>query len=128
MKFCSIHEWDYLQLSECSDAPNSVTREDADRLLSAARAAARRLKFGGEGSESVLVDGRHRLRAGQVVGVVVTSDVALEILPKIDRSDARLTRESLVRMLARTLDLPIADGALTQLGLQRYDLLEIVIR
>jgi 5-methylcytosine-specific restriction enzyme subunit McrC len=68
------------------------------------------------------------LRAQQVVGVLAAPDISLEILPKIDGLEQDGTRINLVRMLARTLDLKIADGALTPVGWQRHDMLEILIR
>ena len=124
-----IREWEYLPIAkeDFGDAA-SVTRAQADRLISVARSASDHIGLGGEDAGRVLTDGRNRLRAGQVVGLIATRDVTLEILPKIDGNDAGRTRENLVRMLSKTLDLPIAGGALTNLGVQRYDLLEIIIR
>ena len=69
-----------------------------------------------------------RLRAQQVVGILAAPGVSLEILPKIDGLEQDGTRINLVHMLARTLDLKIADGALTAVGWQRHDILEILIR
>jgi 5-methylcytosine-specific restriction enzyme subunit McrC len=73
------------------------------------------------------------LRAAQVVGVVVADGCSLEILPKIDfpkeegePSFGRIRRR-LVHMLAVVLDLEIAAGAMTDLGWQRENLLEILI-
>lgn len=123
-----IREWEYLSISKEGDGA-AVTREQADGLLRVARSASDQLRLGGEeAGGGVLTDGRNRLRAAQVVGLLATRDVTLEILPKIDGNDAGRTRENLVRMLAKALDLPISDGVLSHLGVQRYDLLEILIR
>lgn len=125
----SIREWEYLSIArEGSGDSKSVTRAQADLLLGVARGASDHLGLGGKDAGRVLTDGRNRLRAGQVVWLIATRDVTLEILPKIDGNDAGRTRENLVRMLSKTLNLPIADGVITNLGSQRYDLLEILIR
>lgn len=117
-----LREWEYLRII---DEPGDigVTRTQADHLLSVAR----RTDMGGADGEKVLVDAGRRLRAQQVVGVVVADDVSLEILPKIDVDDAS-ARISLVQMLAAVYDLDIAAGPLTKLGWQSRDLLEILIR
>ncbi len=123
----SIREWEYLDVSDVG-ADSAVTRAQADRLLAVARVAQASLRPGGSESERILVDGRKRLRAQQVVGVLTVPGVFLEILPKIDGLDEGATRANLVHMLARIFTLKIADGALAPLGWQRQDLLEILIR
>ena len=71
---------------------------------------------------------RPGLRAGQVVGVLSVPGASLEILPKIDgRSDAAV-RNSLTRMLAVALGLPVTGGTPSSMGSQREDLLEILVR
>jgi 5-methylcytosine-specific restriction enzyme subunit McrC len=102
----------------------AIPRHAADSLLAVARAS----RIGGSEGESILVDGRRRLRAQQVVGVLAARDATLEILPKIDGLDAGATRQNLIHMLARIYELHIADGALTELGSQQHDLLEVLIR
>jgi 5-methylcytosine-specific restriction enzyme subunit McrC len=69
-----------------------------------------------------------------VVGVIVANDCALEILPKIDfpgANNAEQTvgriRKQLIHMLAAALNIEIAHGAVTDLGWQRENLLEILI-
>jgi 5-methylcytosine-specific restriction enzyme subunit McrC len=86
--------------------------------------------LGGEGGARILQHGRHSLRAAQVVGIIAARDCTLEILPKIDglEGDDARTRRNLVHMLAAALDLEIAPGALTDVGWQRENLLEILIR
>ena len=101
----------------------------ADRIAAVARAS----PLGGEGGARILSHGRKEIRAGQVVGVIA-ADGALEILPKIDfpgesdpkRATGRI-RKQLVHMLAVALSMDIASGAVTDLGWQRENLLEILI-
>jgi 5-methylcytosine-specific restriction enzyme subunit McrC len=121
----SVREWDCLHIGQGAD---NVSRLEATRLMAVARRAQRALRIGGGDHDFILSDRGHLLRAGQVVGVVAASGVTLEILPKIDGLDEGATRLNLVRMLARTINLSIADGALTKLGHQHFDLLEVLIR
>ena len=123
----SIREWEALSISE-SGGDNVVTRRQADQLLAAARHAQASLQLGGAETSRILVDGVRQLRAQQVVGVVAAPNIALEILPKIDGLEEDATRNNLIRMLARTLDLKIAHGALASLDWQRKSLLELLIR
>lgn len=125
----SVREWEYLPVS-ADGSETGLSRAEADQLLLVAQAAQSTLNLGGEDVESILVNGVSRIRAQQVVGILVAPGVALEILPKIDglETDDRQTRVNLVRMLARTHNLSIAEGALTSLGRQEHDLLEILIR
>lgn len=119
----SVLEWGYLDVRENAEA-GAVTRAHADALVSTARAA----RIGGDDGEAILVNGHKRLRAQQVVGVLATPGVTLEILPKIDGLTSEGIRRNLVRMLARVFDLNVSSGALADLGWQRHDLLEILIR
>ena len=125
MTNCCIREWEYLPITDLGGGQDTISRAQADRLLSVARLASRRLNLGA--GEHILFDGHTCLRAGQVVGLIVAGGVTLEILPKIDEKSVGRTRENLVRMLARSLNLPIADGELSQLGTQAHDLLEVLI-
>jgi 5-methylcytosine-specific restriction enzyme subunit McrC len=110
--------------------------EDCIPLWAAGRIAnvARQSPLGGEGGASILSYGRKDIRAGQVVGVIAAEGCALEILPKIDfpgdagaeQSVGRI-RKQLVHMLAVALNINIASGAITELGWQRENLLEILI-
>jgi 5-methylcytosine-specific restriction enzyme subunit McrC len=119
----SILEWSYLDVCDDTGA-EGITRANADALIDTARAS----RIGGEEGEAVLVNGHRRLRAQQVVGVVAAPGVTLEILPKIDGLTTEGIRRNLVRMLARVFDLKVASGSLADLGWQRHDLLEILIR
>ena len=121
----SVREWDCLHIGH---GTHNLPRLEATRLMAVARRAQRVLRIGGEDGDSILIDRGHLLRARQVVGVIAASGVTLEILPKIDGLDDGAARLNLVRMLARTINLSIADGALTKLGHQHFDLLEILIR
>ncbi len=120
---CSITEWGYLDVAE-DGRPGTIPRGAADALIAAVRDAG----FGEDRTEHVLIDGRRRIRAQQVVGIVSAPHVQLEILPKIDGLDQGATRRFLVHMLARVYDLDVNAGRMAQLGWQHLDLLEIVIR
>lgn len=119
----SVREWDYIPIEE--PGPGSFSRTAADRVVECAAA----VRSAGLDGERILINHPKKLRAQQVVGVIAADDVTLEILPKIDgnESDAA-ARRSLVHMLAVVLDLDIVEGGLTDLGWQRDDLLEILIR
>jgi 5-methylcytosine-specific restriction enzyme subunit McrC len=119
----SLREWDYLAVAESGDE-DVIPRFAAVSLLASARA----VSIGGADGEGILVDGYHRLRAKQVVGVLVSRFATLEILPKIDGLDDGNTRRRLIHMLAQVFDLDVASGAITDLGWQQHDLLEILIR
>ncbi|WP_129777468.1 McrC family protein [Peristeroidobacter soli] len=99
----------------------------ADRL----GAVARRSGFGGEEGARVLTLGRTEARAAQVVGVIAAPGCALEILPKIDvggpGEEAGRIRRQLVHMLAVAWNLPVDAGAMTALGWQRDNPLEVLI-
>ena len=75
-----------------------------------------------------MVNGHKRLRAQQVVGVLASPLATLEILPKIDGLESEGVRRNLIHMLARVFDLDVDSGAMVDLGWQRNDLLEILIR
>jgi 5-methylcytosine-specific restriction enzyme subunit McrC len=121
----SVREWEDLQIG---DGPEAVSRMAASRLIAIARKAQKTLRVGGSEGEAVLIDRGHALRAAQVVGVLTAPGISLEILPKIDGLDDGATRLNLVRMLACTIGLNIAEGALAELGHQHFDLLEMLIR
>jgi 5-methylcytosine-specific restriction enzyme subunit McrC len=123
----AIHEWDDLFVTRDGEG-QTVTRSQAKRLMAVAQAAQASLRLGGSEAERILVDYGKRLHAQQVVGVLVAPDVSLEVLPKIDPLEPDGTRINLIRMLARTLDLKIAGGALMPVGWQSRDILEILIR
>ena len=115
----TCREWEELPVGA-----GRLTEHDATRLQRAAEGAARRL---GAPETAVLARTATGLKAGQIVGVLVTPGPTLEILPKLDGRDAEV-RAALVRMLAVARGLPVAAGEITALATQRHDLLEIVIR
>jgi 5-methylcytosine-specific restriction enzyme subunit McrC len=119
----SVREWEYLKVAE-GGGDDAISRVAADSLIATARA----LRIGGEDGETILVNGHKRLRAQQIVGVLASPSVTLEILPKIDGLDTGATRHRLVQMLARVFDLDIASGSMADLGWQQHDLLEVLIR
>lgn len=121
----TVKEWGYVPVEPASAGPQGLIRPLADRLLKVARHA----KIGGDEGEQILVDGSTKLRARQVVGVLVAKGVTLEILPKIEGAhDDQAVRQSLVHMLGVVLDLDISAGPTTDLGWQKDSLLEILIR
>lgn len=108
------------------DAPDAIPVAEAEKLVRAADAPARRLK----GDQHAFEFRRDALRAQNLVGVVAAAGTSCEILPKVDRDaagDAPTLRRQLVRMLAVAHDLPIADDAATALDTQNETLLEILI-
>lgn len=123
----TVLEWKSLRYGETDDC---IPEWAAGRIAAVASAS----PLGGEGGARILSHGRKELRAAQVVGVIAADGCALEILPKIDGlgdgkeaiSKGRI-RKKLVHMLAAVLDLDIASGAITELGWQRENLLEILI-
>lgn len=117
-----IREWGYLPVG-ATESPDGLTRAQADRLLSAARG----FTSGGSEGERILIDGGRRLRAQQMVGILVTDGVTLEVLPKID-ADAATVRRSLVHMLAEVYALNVDVGAVSALGWQSETILELLIR
>lgn len=100
-----------------------MTEAEAAALHRLAIAAARRLSLP---ETAVLTPGHRCLRAGQVCGMLVAGEVAVEILPKVGH-DSREARSALIRMLSVAHDLRIADGELTALDNQRRDLLDLLI-
>jgi 5-methylcytosine-specific restriction enzyme subunit McrC len=127
MSHCIVREWEYLSISDAG-GENVVSRAQADHLLSAARRAQKLLRTTETDSQHILSDGVQKLRTQQVVGVLAAPAISLEILPKIDRIDDGKVRSNLIRMLARTKNIAVAYGDLTELDWQNKDLLEILIR
>ncbi len=116
-----VKEWKDLPIG----GDNGITESDAQRLHALAEKATIRLKI----PHPVLTrTAKPSLSAGQVVGVLATPRVNLEILPKIDSDDDNTLRRSLVRMLAVAKNLPIADHELAHLDIQHENLLEVLIR
>lgn len=117
----TVREWERIRYG---DDEQSIPSWAADRIASV---AARSPVSAGAGS-FVVAHGRNDLRAGQIVGVVSAEGCSLEILPKIDGLGEGDVRRRLVHMLSVALDIDVAAGALTDLGWQGNNLLEILIR
>lgn len=124
MKTYSISEWGYLPLrSEAK--PDGISVADATALYKVAQSQQSALGLRGS---RVLEFHHNGLRAQQVVGVLVTDNCTLEILPKIDDEGARIARQSLIQMLMRVIQLRISTSGTTMLDLQERDTLEVLIR
>ena len=122
----TIREWE--RIGYGTDE-TTIPAPQADRIAAQARASA----FSGFGGEGVLEHGRKGLRARGMVGVIATPDCQLEVLPKIEGAgesgvDDATLRHRLIHMLAVARDIRIDAGAITQLGWQRYTILELLIR
>jgi 5-methylcytosine-specific restriction enzyme subunit McrC len=124
----TVREWEKLA---CGKDVGQVPEHFADRLA----ALARRSPLAGSGGDGVLEQGRHHLRARGVVGILAASGCSLEILPKIEVSQAEnacqqlaATRKCLIHMLAVAFDLKVDIGSITDLAWQRETLLEILVR
>lgn len=126
MKHLVHREWEYLSIGESDDC---VTRSEADALLHLADRAAPALKLAqtnGEG-EKIILDGRHRLRMQQVVGVMSVPGVLLEILPKTETGDDD-SRADLVGMIAMAGGFPVTSLQTAPMESRRTDLLEVVMQ
>lgn len=120
MAHYQLFEWERRRF----DAPDAVPVGEAERLVRASAAAAKRV--GG----MALDFGREALTAQNLIGMIVAGNTSCEILPKVDRDatgDAPALRHQLVAMLGVAHDLPIADDAATTLDTQRHTLLEVLI-
>ena len=85
-------------MAVCADGRYVRPEPKAERLLTLAERAARRLKL--PGPETAVLTRIHRhLAAGPIVGTLATPGTTLEILSKIDGEDGAV-RTALVRMLA----------------------------
>jgi 5-methylcytosine-specific restriction enzyme subunit McrC len=122
----TLLEWQSLKYGDNLADLTTIPDWAADRLAAVAKTS----PLGGEGGARVLQHGRRSLRAAQVVGIIAAQGCTLEILPKIDGLDGNdsRTRQNLIHMLATAIDLDISPGALTDVGWQRENLLEILIR
>lgn len=121
MELIRLKEWQKLSIGANGD----ISEPDARRVHALADRMSRRLPR----KPAVMTrTAEPALRMGQVIGVLATPGVTVEILPKIDTENDTNLRRSLVRMLAVAKGLPIADDELAQLDTQPDNLLEILIR
>lgn len=79
------------------------------------------------GVEAFRWKSRSQIKAAQHVGMVATSNVRLEVLPKIEGLGLGETRRTLVRMIGIAWDVPVRDGEITAHDCQNHDLLELLI-
>lgn len=123
MTHLTIHEWGHARFGA-----NELTRESAHVL----HAQACQHPLAHEDATNILVLGRDRLVARQMVGMVAAKGCSLEILPKVDpdagesESDATV-RARLVRMLDVALGLDLDLGAEAAIDRQRDTLLDVLI-
>ncbi|CUH81954.1 McrC family protein [Tropicibacter naphthalenivorans] len=124
MTLLTVREWGYVDLGPEA----ALTRAQADGLLDLADRAAPALKLkpSTEEGEKILLDGRRKLRAQQVVGVLATKSATLEILPKIDRDDGG-ARAELIHMLAVVQGLDLSTLDLAGMDAQNHSLLELLM-
>ncbi len=123
----ALGEWEHLPIRDAGEQ-RSVTSRQADQLIAGAIAVERKLGMGSGEGASVLVRTHKALCARQIVGVLATPDVEIEILPKIDTLGEDGVRDVLVHMLAKAWDLPISDGEAALFSRQEKTLLEVLIR
>ncbi|MDE0509502.1 MAG: McrC family protein [Gammaproteobacteria bacterium] len=120
-KLIRLKEWGELFIGK----KREISELNARRIHALAERISQRLP----GKPPVLTrTAKPTLRAGQVVGVLSTPSVNVEILPKVHTENDPNLRYSLVRMLAVARKLPIADHELAALSTQTENLLEILIR
>ena len=112
----TCQEWKELPVSE-----GGLSEKGARQLHVYADRAAKHLKA------TVLARTPRGLKAEQVVGILQTPGVTLEILPKIDGKDDDAARKALVHMLAETWSLNVTHGELAVLSAQHSNLLEYFI-
>ncbi|KPF64266.1 McrC family protein [Porphyrobacter sp. AAP60] len=123
MTHLTIHEWGHVRFGD-----HGLTQTHAHAL----HAAACEHPLAHDDATNILVLGRDRIIARQMVGMVSAKGCSLEILPKVD-SDAgaeesdKTVRSRLVRMLDVALGLDLDSGAEAAIARQKSTLLEILI-
>ena len=127
----TVKEWQELPIgkSKAVSENDTISENDARQVHALAEKATKRLKV----PHPVLTrTAKPSLRAGQVVGILATPPLNLEILPKIETDDQtdddKALRRSLLRMLSVARKIPIADQELARVDVQQENLLEILIR
>jgi len=119
-----VREWQKLSHG---DGDGQISLVHAEQLY---QTASRSLLAGKRGN-LVLEHWKDGLSARNVVGIVSAHECSLEILPKIETLESEgqetATRERLIHMLCVALDVKIDSGRMAALGLQQYNLLEILI-
>lgn len=123
MTHVTIREWGHIRFGE-----NGLTPKHAHAI----HAAACEHPLAREDATNVLVLGRDRIIARQMVGMVAAKGCSLEILPKVDPDadaveDENTVRSRLVRMLDVALGLDLDIGAEAAIARQKSTLLELLI-
>ena len=123
MTHLTIHEWGHAKFGE-----RGLSREHAHAL----HAAACEHPLAHDDATNILVLGRDRIIARQMVGMVSVKGCSLEILPKVDPDAGAAesndtVRGRLVRMLDVALGLDLDIGAEAAIARQKNTLLEILI-
>lgn len=127
MNHFTIREWGHIKVGE-----GGIERAYADAL----HIAACQHPLANREATNILLYGRDRLVARQMVGMVAARGCSLEILPKVDPDApvddtleaASVVRTRLVRMLDVALGLDLDVGSNAKIDTQRHSLLEILIR
>lgn len=122
MTHITIREWGHAKFGE------GLAREQGHAL----HAAACEHPLAREDATNILVLGRDRIVARQMVGMVAAKGCSLEILPKVDpdadENESETTvRSRLVRMLDIALGLDLDIGGEAAIARQKSTLLEILI-
>ena len=116
MTHLTLHEWGHARFGE-----DGLTREKADALHAAACAH----PLAREDATNIMVLGRDRLIARQMVGIVSAKGCSLEILPKVDPNegaeDQKTVRSRLVRMLDVALGLDLGIGGEAAIARQKTE-------
>lgn len=123
MRTYRVAEWGRIRYQSFDGEP-VISRQAAERLCAQSERFA---KSAGWATEDVLSFGRIGLQAKQTVGVLQVRGCRLEILPKIDSSDAELARRTLIGMLASVYDFNVSVGAQASIEEQSRDVLESLI-
>jgi 5-methylcytosine-specific restriction enzyme subunit McrC len=118
----SLREYGKLHIGEFEPSKPSVTQ------LQAAQLAKLKPLYG---FDIFKWANQHTLVAQQYVGTVQIGGLTVEILPKIEGSNATnemAIRRNLIAMLMVALDLDISEGDVAKIAVQKFGILEILIR
>ena len=124
MNHFTVREWGHVKLGD-----GGLSRAQADAL----HLAASQHPLANREATNILVYGRDRISARQMVGMIAAKGCSLEVLPKVDPDSPRdeapdAVRRRLVRMLDVALGLDLNLGSEASLERQNHTLLEVLIR
>ena len=117
MRTLTVCEHDYVQLSSTPNEDELSFKEV--EILGRAQSSMKVSAFSWAG--------QNKIKIAQYVGLVASSTIRLEILPKIEKAAHLETRGTLVKMVASALNIRIYDGEITPLNTQDRDLLDVII-